>query len=104
MKYLECPYCKKQVAKEWELLFGLPEYRRHKNCPHCKNDIRINFKTLYLMTILMALAILVSKIIKMYLPIPSIIPGLLVLVSLFIPFMLGKKLFRRKESSKIDKQ
>ncbi len=97
MNYLECPYCKEDVIRFWELFIPSPFWLR-KSCRHCNKKVSFNFNTIMLIVFSLLAAIVLCNIIDGVFLINLGIFGVgIVIFFVFIPFFLGKKLFLNAE-------
>ena len=97
MSYLECPYCKKDVVKLWELFFLSP-FWLHRICRHCEKKIYFNFNTIKLIVYSLLIAIVLLNIIDRVFTINLGLFGVgIIILSIFLPFIFGNSLFMKKK-------
>lgn len=107
MKFLECPYCKKQAVKGWELLVFPSRFWLYKLCRHCNNVIRFDFNTIWLIICSMIIGIVLGNVIIRLFSINSTIFEAICLISFMsMPAFFGRKLFLkgRVESGRREKK
>lgn len=97
MRYLECPYCKEDVIRFWELFFP-SSFWLHKSCRHCNKKVCFNFNTIMLIVFSLLAAIILCNIIDSVFLINMGIFGVgIVILFVYLPFFFGKKLFLNVE-------
>jgi uncharacterized membrane protein YfcA len=100
MNNLQCPYCKKQAVRGWELLIGQSQFWRKKRCGNCGKKIRFNSKTINLMLISLLAGIVLANIIAAIIHFDSLIINFpFLLIFFFLPFFAGKKLFMKEDKN-----
>jgi len=97
MNLLECPYCKKQAAKLWEILVFPSPFWLSKSCRQCNNKIHFDFNTIKLIACSLFLGIILGNVIDRAFSINWAMfdVGFMIFFA-FLPFFLGKKLFLKK--------
>ena len=94
MEYLQCPYCKEQAAKGWELLIAQSNFWRTKKCRNCGKMIRFNTNTLYEIRLSLIIGIVLANTIGFFIDIDYFIFNFLFLLFFIcIPIVMGRKLF-----------
>ena len=100
MKLLECPHCKKQAFKLWEIFIFPSGFWLGRKCRHCNKQVRINYNTVYSFVICLIIGIILANVVDKLFSIKSDIVSIAILILFInIPLFLGKRLFLEEVST-----
>lgn len=103
MKSMECPNCKKQVLKLWELFIFPSPFWLTKKCQNCQKKVQFNTGVVYQVVLFFFVAMILRWLVDKIIPFESIFFDAFIYISFIsIPFFQGKKLFilKKTESEK----
>jgi len=94
MKGLECPYCKKEVLRLWELFIFISPFWLTRTCRNCSNTVKFDFNVVIQIMFSIILGVIFGRIVNIFISVDFILFNAFLLISFaYIPFLLGKKLF-----------
>ena len=98
MKGLNCPYCNKQVLRVWRLFIFPYLFFVGQRCMNCQNQVKINWQVLLNVLVAIAIAALIGILIDKIYSFDSILFDVaFYLFAVYVPFLLGQKLFLKDE-------
>ncbi len=99
MRGLDCPCCKKDVLSLWELFIFPSPFWLTRTCQHCNEKVQFDFTVVIQIMLSMIVGVIFGRIIILFIPADYFLfNALLILLFIYIPFLLGKKLFIDKKN------
>jgi len=103
MNSLECPYCKKQALRVWEIFIFPSPFWIHRRCISCNRKVRFNFNLYFQIVLFIFLAVIIRKLIDFVISFDFFLfDALLYFLFILIPLLSGKKIILHADGDDVD--